>query len=489
LTVSKSFSQPERLPFLTLFPSLMLPMFLAVVDQTIVATALPSIGKALGNVESLSWIVAAYLTAATIAAPAFGILGDTFGRKRLLLLALGMISLASIACALSTSVHMLTAARIAQGLGAGGLMTLSQALIGENVPPRERGNFQGYIAGIAVTANTLGPVLGGLLAEGFGWRAVFLINLPIAAIAAILVSRLPASRPTVDNFRFDFPGLLFFGMLVSSVLVAMKQLQEPAEISPLGFGALLSVAAISLPLLLRREKHTATPLLPLTLLRTPSIWRADALAACHGAGLVALITFVPLYLVVMHGVSASEAGLLMLPMTGAIGVSSMITGRMMSRTGHTALFPSLGLIGAALCLLFIAWKSPTISSTAVSMALCMTALCMGTVMGVVQVTVQAVAGPAKLGLAAASVQFSRSIGAALGTAIVGTMLFLVLNLTDPDAAQLFATLIRRGPTALQSIPPALHQSVAFAFQAGFLTIAAFVTTGAVLAWTLPLRRL
>jgi MFS family permease len=165
--------------FLTVFPSIMLPMFLAVVDQTIVATALPAIAASTGQFERASWIVVSYLIASTIAAPIYGRLGDSFGRRRLMFAALAVFIIASLLCAASPSIELLTLARVLQGLGGGGLMTLSQALVGEAIPPRERARYQGYLAAVAVCANTFGPIAGGYLTEQFGWQSIFLVNLPI----------------------------------------------------------------------------------------------------------------------------------------------------------------------------------------------------------------------------------------------------------------------------------------------------------------------
>ena len=175
----------------------MLPMFLAVVDQTIVATALPAIAAATGEVERASWIVVAYLIAATIAAPIYGRLGDSFGRRRLMFVALPVFIVASVLCAASPTIELLTLARVLQGLGGGGLMTLSQALVGEAIPPRERARYQGYLAAVAVCANSFGPVAGGYLTEHFGWPSIFLINVPIGLGAFALTWRLP--NPDVER--------------------------------------------------------------------------------------------------------------------------------------------------------------------------------------------------------------------------------------------------------------------------------------------------
>ena len=212
--------------FFRVFPSIMLPMFLAVVDQTIVATALPAIAATVGEIGRVSWVVVAYLIANTVAAPIYGQLGDVFGRKRMMFVALAIFMTASVLCALSQNIEMLTLARIVQGLGGGGLMTLSQALIGETIPPRERGRYQGYLAGVVVMSSTFGPVAGGFLTHYFGWRSVFLINLPIGVNAAFLTTRLQPHAGEREEWRFDTWGLVLFVLFVGPILLALDQAQH-----------------------------------------------------------------------------------------------------------------------------------------------------------------------------------------------------------------------------------------------------------------------
>src|SRR5262245_19658354 len=212
--------------FRSVFTSIMLPMFLAVVDQTIVATALPSIAASLGNVGRVSWIVVGYLVATTVAAPVYGQLRDVYGSKRMLFIALAIFIASSLLCTVATSVEMLSCGRILQGLGGGGLMTLSQALVGETVPPRERARYQGYLAAVAVTANSFGPVAGGFLTEHLGWRSVFLINLPIGIVAVLLTLRLEALPGSRKPLRFDIPGLVLFVLFVVPVLLALERAQR-----------------------------------------------------------------------------------------------------------------------------------------------------------------------------------------------------------------------------------------------------------------------
>src|SRR5262245_51846989 len=477
--------------FFTVFPSVMLPMFLAVVDQTIVSTALPAVAATLGSVERVSWVVVAYLLAGTIAAPIYGQLRDVYGGKRIMLIALGVFVAGSVACAVSISGEVLAAARILQGLGGGGLMTLSQALIGETVPPRERARYQGYLAGVMVTSSAFGPVVGGYLTEHFGWRSIFLVNLPLAALAGLLTLRL-AYRPARNQpWVFDAVGLALFVGFIVPVLLALEQAQRLSSGTLPTFVLLMSVGVVALYALLMRERQAPYPLLPISLLRQPTIWRSDALAACHGATLVSLIAFLPLYLRVVHGTSAAETGLLLLPLTFGIGAGSMLTGRIVSRTGLTAIFPSVGLIFATGTILMLTLLANVLSTRALGVLLFCNGLFMGTVMGVVQVTVLNAAGAASLGSAAASVQLSRSIGAAAGTALVGTVLFAALALGDPRTAQVFGALLGRGTLADPSLltSAALRGQIVMAFQAAFLAIAAFAAAGMVLAWSIPARRL
>lgn len=479
--------------FLTVFPSIMLPMFLAVVDQTIVATALPAIAAATGDVGRASWIVVAYLIAATIAAPIYGRLGDSFGRKPIMFGALTVFIVASLLCAASPSILMLTLARILQGLGGGGLMTLSQALVGETIPPRERARYQGYLAAVAVCANTFGPVAGGYLTEHFGWQSIFLVNVPIGLGAMALATRLPPPRADRLKWTSDPGGLLYFTMFVSTTLLALEQVQHANAAQLPAGGALLVLGLVALVLLVRHENRAASPLIPLKLLRLPEIWHSDAMAACHGAALVSLITFMPVFLEVVREASPSETGVLLVPLTIGIGAGSLITGRLVSRTGRTTIFPVTGLILATATLLVMATWASELGNVAISGLLLLNGLFMGPVMGVVQVIVQNAAGSLRLGEAAASVQFSRSIGAAFGTALVGTVLFAYLALRNPEAARVFASMVEHvgggGPAISAAQRSAIHADIVAAFRAAFLLIGVFTAGGCLLAWTNPQRRI
>jgi EmrB/QacA subfamily drug resistance transporter len=485
---------PQYAGFLTVFPSIMLPMFLAIVDQTIVATALPAIAASTGSVERTSWVVVGYLIAATIAAPIYGRLGDAFGRRKLLFVALIVSMLASLSCAAAPTIEVLTLTRVLQGLGGGGLMTLSQALIGEAIPPRERARYQGYVATVAVTANSFGPMVGGYLTQHLGWQSIFLVNIPIGLVALALVTRLPVVKPQGDQpWRADPYGLLLFSITVCAILLALEQAQDVKLQSLPAVASLFVLGLITLALLIRQENRAVSPLIPLGLLRMPAIWRSDAMAAFHGGTLVSLITFLPVYLIVVRGQSPSETGLLLVPLTIGIGTGSIITGRLVSRTGRTSLFPTFGLGILTISLVALALWAPTLSAPAFGALLLWIGLFLGTVMGVVQITVQSASGQARLGAAAASVQFSRSIGAAFGTALVAFTLFAVLSWRNPDAVEAFARMVESagGADAALSGPnaAAMQADITAAFRAAFLLMAGFSACNFVLAIFHPVRRI
>jgi len=320
-----------------------------------------------------------------------------------------------------------------------------------------------------------------------------LINLPLGLVALLLTLRLEPRRARDQRWTFDTVGLALFVAFIAPVLLALEQVRRMSAGSLPSFVLLMAVGVAALVALVLREKRAIYPLLPIHLLRQPTIWRSDALAACHGATLVSLITFLPIYLRVLRGTSASETGLLLLPLMFGIGAGSMLTGRIVSRTGLTMIFPAVGLVVASIALLMLSLFANELGTRQLAAYLFISGLFMGTVMGVVQVTVQNAAGSASLGSAAASVQLSRSIGAAIGTALVGSVLFATLSLSDPDAARLFAALVQLGPGTLGELSlerqAIILSEVGVAFRNAFLVVALFAASGALLAWTIPSRRI
>ena len=492
-SVSDPIVQPPRKLFLTVIPPIILPVFLAAADGTIVATALPAIAASFGEVERLSWIVVANLIACTVAAPAYGRLADRFGLRQVMVVALAMFMLASLACAFAPNFELLLTARVLQGLGGGGLMTLAQALLGEIVPPRERGSYQGYLSANIVAGATIGPIAGGFLTESFGWQSVFLAYLPLGAIAIALVMRLPKGAKGSGGGAFDAAGIVLLTTFILPLLLAVSQLQrlDPSTLPRLG--VLLGLAGLGLAALLWQQKRARAPLLALGLLRLPGFWQANVMAACSGGSLIAMMTFLPIYFQVVSGATPAEAGLLLIPLTGAVSSGSVITGWLISRTGRTAIFPTVGLAITALTLIGLAIWAPILTRTQLSWVLAIGGLCQGSSMIVAQITAQIVGGPRNLGASSASAQLSRSLGSAFGAAAAGAVLFGILSATDPKSAALFFEMVQRGPAVLAELGAerrALVQSeIAGAFSGVFLTVACFACIVVAAAATLPIRRL
>jgi predicted MFS family arabinose efflux permease len=278
-----------------------------------------------------------------------------------------------------------------------------------------------------------------------------------------------------------------------TTLLALEQVQH-VDLGALPLGAgLFAISLFAAAWLIRHESKAPSPLIPVNLLKQPAIWRADMMAACHGAALVSLITFLPVYLVSVRGMSASTTGLLLVPLTIGIGTGSLVVGRLVSKTGLTTIFPIYGMIVATICFVVLALFASVMGMIPLGGLLLLIGAAMGTVMAVVQVTVQTVAGQARLGEAAASVQFSRSIGAGFGTALVATSLFATLAIKNPEAARAFAELVEHakhvGPVLSAVQQAAILADIAEAFRVAFLVIGVFTLVAFFLALTNPLRRI
>src|SRR5450755_1958149 len=480
----------SRQAFLKVFPGVMVAMFLAAADQTILASALPTIAGSLGGLADLSWVVIAYLLAATIAAPLYGHLGDRFGRRRMLLGALAIFTAASLACAVAPTLLLLIAARAVQGLGGGGLMTLAQALIGEHVSPRERGRFSGYFATVFALASTSGPVLGAYLTEHLSWRAVFAINLPLGVVAAFLALRIPqATIVRTGRFRPDVIGALLFALSALALLFALSSGGHRFGWQSWPMAALLGAAAIGFTLLVMWERHAADPVIPIRFFGVPAIVRSDAVVICFAASLFSTILYLPLYLQLGRGLGIGQSGLLLLPITLAMVASSTITGRLVTRTGEVKLFPQIGLVLATLAYLTLA-ATVTVSSTLIVLGLTFLVGCgLGMVMPPTQVAVQYAAGRESLGAATATISVSRAIGGAVGVAIVGAILFSMIGAPDGAPSTAVREVIEGGPAFVDRLSGVervtLTASLDHAYRVIFIVLACITALGAVVARTIP----
>lgn len=472
----------------------MLSMFLAAIDQTILAAAIPAIAGALDNFADVSWLASAYLISATVTAPVYGHLGDRYGRRRMLFIALGIFIVASIACSLATSMGMLIVARAIQGLGGGGLMTTAQAMIGEHIPARQRGRFQGYFAALFAASSTIGPVLGGYLTQHASWRAVFLINLPLGLLAAWLATRLPeGERHGERGFHLDVLGALLFAVAAFTMLFALSSAGHRfAWNSPLLL-ALVVVSLAAFGALVLWELRAKDPVIPVRLLATSTMWRTNAMVLIFGASLFALVLYLPLYLQLGRGAGIGESGMLLLPVTLTLAAGASITGRTITATGHLTLLPMIGLSISTLAFAALAAMLPGLSTAMVIALVVVGSAGLGSIMPTSQVIIQDTAGRASLGAATASISVSRSFGGALGSAAVGALLYALLGGGDIDMARILAEGSERGGSVAGSLTLATQQALVsrleIAFRGVFAMIAFLTACGVLLAWSVPLRRL
>ena len=479
----------ERAAFRTVFPGVMVAMFLAAIDQTILAAAIPAIVAALGGFADVSWLAAAYLLAATVTAPFYGHLGDRFGRRRMLLVALGLFTAASIACAVAQSLLELIGARALQGLGGGGLMTLAQALISEHVPPRERGRYQGYFAAVFAMSSTLGPLLGGYLTEHLSWRAIFAMNLPLGAMAAILALRIPQpARAGSARFVPDLPGGVLFSVFAVALLYALSSAGHRFNWTSPALVALFGLAAVCAIALGWWERRAPDPVIPMRLLAQPAILRSNALVLAFGAALFGFVLYLPLYLQLGRGVGIGESGLLLLPITLTLALASTVTGRLITKTGRLTIFPTVGLSISTIAFLALALGARDAPTAAVLALVMVAAAGLGTVMPVTQIVVQDTAGSDALGSATASVSVSRSFGGSLGAALIGAVLVALLG---PAASAL--QLGEGGTQGIAALTAAERAAIAAqvggAFAWVFGVLAVLTALGAVFASIIPRKRI
>ncbi|HEY2818282.1 MAG TPA: MFS transporter [Casimicrobiaceae bacterium] len=482
LTVRDAFRQ--------VFPGVMVAMFLAAADQTILASALPTIASHLGGFEYVSWVVVAYLLAATIAAPIYGHLGDRFGRKQMLLVALGVFTVASAACAAAPTLATLIGARALQGLGGGGLMTLAQALIGESIPPRERGRFQGYFAGVFALASTSGPILGAYLTEHISWRSVFAINLPIGVLAAFLAWRIPAAAPPrLGRYRPDVVGTILFCLATVGLLFTLSSAGHALPFDSWRLYALVAVVLVGYASLFLWERRSAHPVIPVRLLQRPEIMRPDAVVICFAATLFASVLYLPLYLQLGRGLGIGTSGTLLLPITLSMVTGATITGRLVSRTGEVRLFPIIGLSVATVTLIALGSAISVASTTVILILTAFTGVGLGMVMPPMQVAVQHAAGRESLGSAIGSMSLCRSIGGAIGVAAIGAIIFLSIEHSGGTLGAVLQHVMDTGTESLQQLSAderaALAGQLDHAFRIVFFSIAAITAIGTLIATTVP----
>ena len=427
--------------FRATFAGLLLAMLLASLDQTIVATALPTVVRDLGGIDQLSWVVTAYLLGATVTMPLWGRASDLFGRKPLFLAAIGIFLAGSALSGAAQDLTELIAFRALQGLGAGGLMTLAMAIVAEIVSPRERGRYQGYIQMVFVIASVAGPLLGGLFADHLSWRWVFYVNLPIGALTVALIAAALHLDTEKRPVRIDALGsALLAGGLTCLLLVTTWGGREYAwdsvEIAGLAVGAVALLGAF-----VAQERRAAEPILPLRLFRRPVFVIVSAALFLTTLAFFAVIVFMPVYLQVVTGVSATDSGLLLLPLMLAGTASTAVSGRVMSKTGRYKAFPITGLSLMAAGLVLLAQIGTATPHAAVGAILVLFGIGFGMVSQVLTVAIQNDVERRDLGIATASANLFRSLGGSVGVALFGALFAARIDggLSPADVAEALDT--------------------------------------------------
>ena len=478
------------------FLGVMLGMFLAALDQTIVSTALPTIVGDLGGANHLSWVVTSYLLAATATTPLWGKLGDLFGRKHVFIICIVIFLIGSALCGVSQNMLQLIAFRALQGLGGGGLMVLAMAVIADVVPPRDRGRYQGVIGAVFGVSSVVGPLLGGFLVDNLNWRWVFYVNLPVGVVALfVIATALKAKNPDIRP-KIDYLGT-FLLAAASTCLVLITSLGgttwswNSVEVWGCAFGAALLIFAFVVV-----EQRVDEPVLPLRLFRNPVFTVCSGMGFVIGLCMFGALSYIPLYMQVVNGNSPTVSGLRLLPMMAGLLITSIGTGQLISRTGKYKIYPIIGTALTAISLVLLAQVDDTTSDTVMGAYMLLLGLGLGLVMQVLIIAVQNASDFSDLGTATSGVTYFRSIGGSFGASIFGTVLNNQLNHKISTAQangtlspqfplkEVLAnpTIVRKAPAAQQPLlEPFLH-IYAISLQTVYLVAAAI----AVIAFLLSL---
>jgi len=487
---------------LVIYLALMLAILLAALDQTIVSTALPTIVGDLGGLSRLSWVVTAYILASTVATPLWGKLGDQYGRKRLFQGAIVIFLVGSALCGLAQDINMLIAFRALQGLGGGGLMVLAQAIVGDVVPPRDRGRYQGAFGAVFGVASVAGPLLGGFFVDNLGWRWVFYINLPIGVVAlAVIAVTLPATS-TRSHHTIDYVGTVLLGSAATCVVLLTSW---GGTTFPWGSGVIigLGIGAVALTVGWWWSAHHAPePVLAPRLFRNPVFRISSAIGFAAGFAMFGALSFLPLYLQVVRGVTPTISGVYLLPMVIGLLITSVTSGQLISRRGRYKVFPIIGT-GLLTVALFLLSRLNEHTPTAVMwLYFLLLGLALGLILQVLIIAVQNSADYADLGSATSGATFFRSIGGSFGVAIFGAVFSnrlateIVAELRgvrlppgfNPRAAQANPVLIHRLPAAVRG--DVIH-AYTLSLQTVFLAAVPVALVAFVLSWFLrevPLRQ-
>ncbi|MDA0631918.1 MFS transporter [Nonomuraea sp. MCN248] len=480
--------------------ALMLGMLLAALDQTIVSTALPTIVGDLGGLDHLSWVVTAYILASTVSTPLWGKLGDQYGRKRLFISAIVIFLTGSALCGLSGSMGELIAFRALQGLGGGGLMVLAQAVVGDVVSARDRGRYQGYFGGVFAVASIVGPLLGGLFVDQLSWHWVFYVNLPLGVIALLVITSVLPSDRSRTRHTVDYAGVVLLGG-ATSCLVLMAS--WGGTIYPWASPVIVGLAVASVALLagwVVAERRAREPVLPLELFRNRAFAMSSAVGFVVGFTLFGALTYLPLYLQVVHGVSATLSGVYLLPMMAGTLTLSIVSGRIISRTGKYRVLPITGTGIATVGMFLLSTLDQTSSMLTLGLYLLVFGVGIGMVMQVLVIVVQNAVAFKDLGVATSGATFFRSIGGSFGVAVLGAVF---TGRLAQDVREVLARTplppgfdpagVQRDPTTIQRLPPGVAaeflQVYADSIALVFRVAAPIMLVAFLFSWFIPEYRL
>ena len=413
---------PAARSALVTFGAIMLATLLAALDQTIVATALPKIVSDLNGFEHLSWVVTAYLVSSTVTVPLYGKLSDLYGRRRLFLVAITVFLAGSALCGVAQSMGELIAFRALQGIGAGGLIPLSQAAIADLFPPRERGRYQAYISGMWAIAAVAGPLLGGTLADHASWRWIFYINLPLGLLALVVVVRTMHTQTHIREHRIDYLGAALLSGAITAVLLATVwggTTYPWASWEVIGTGAAGIALAVAFVFV---ERSAAEPLLPLELFRNRIVLVSCIAGLVIGALLFAVTIYAPVFMQDVLGSSATNSGALLIPLSVGWVVSSVIVGHMIVRSGRYRVFPIFGSALVLVAILLLTTLGTGSTLAAVSGYLVLVGIGMGTMFQVYIIASQNAVDVSQIGVVTGQLNFFRSMGGSFAVAGLGALL-------------------------------------------------------------------